>query len=108
MKIIFLIFFVLINSHALAQDPMGFGFWKCGNFLNYIDDGDKDNSQTIAVWVQGYITGRNDGEITAVGEDKVTLQGTRYALENYCRDNPLNDTWDGARIIYENLGGASR
>tara|TARA_Y100000389_G_C16964370_1_gene272625 strand:+ start:194 stop:457 length:264 start_codon:yes stop_codon:yes gene_type:complete len=87
---------------------MGFGYWQCGDFLNYMDEDNTANSKAVTVWVQGYITGRNDEAINRVGDGKVNLQGTRYALENYCRKNPLNDIWDGARKIYEDLGGDPR
>ena len=63
---------------------------------------DSLNFEARVSFLQGYITGKNDELLSNKGKG-VSRESLQYALEKYCRENSLHDTWDAARSIYKEL-----
>ena len=88
-------------SSANASTVHGW-YISCGNYLSYVDNDDSLNFEARVSFLQGYITGKNDELLSNKGKG-VSRESLQYALEKYCRENSLHDTWDAARSIYKEL-----
>jgi hypothetical protein len=78
------------------------GSVDCGVFLAGCDINKLHiNCQAQAFWTQGFISGRTDESNTF--RRKISLDSMKYALIKYCRENPLNNTYEAARSIYKEL-----
>ena len=111
MKLMIKIFItlMLLIQYANASEVNGYSH-KCGDLLNGVDSNNVAAIGQTKSYIMGYITGINDGNFTSYGDTRFSLRGEDnsaddlfYALVKFCRDNPLQDSWDGARDIYKKL-----
>ena len=87
-------------NNAYAEKMAVKGYNSCGDYLEWVDTNNDMNVSWAITYVEGYITGANDsGGANKTYNDR---DGLKYALENFCRENPLSDTFEGARHIYYN------
>ena len=77
------------------------GSLSCGMIIS----NDRANSETsefyVLGWVRGYITARNY-ENSNISND-IDADSIKYAVLNYCNDNPLKDLDDAAFNIYSQI-----
>lgn len=101
-KILLVLFIVLFSNISLsyAETVWGRVYVDCGEYLDYIERDNDLNVDLSIMWLEGYITGMNDTKDEPV---YYNAAGLKYAVENYCRDNPMNDFLDAARHVYINL-----
>ena len=99
LKIVVLGFLLSGNAYSVTMSVKGYN--SCGEYLEWVDSNNDMNVSWAVTYVEGYITGAND----SAGTNKTynDRDGLKYALENYCRKNPLSDTFEGARHIYYNI-----
>ena len=85
---------------------LGAGNSSCGTWLDNREADDDDPWETIidSQWVNGYLTGRQDGEASGLTEQQTSDAAARNIwLDNYCQANPLDDLTDAARGLWHEL-----
>ena len=96
--------FALINNigSVSAKEIQSVGHISCGAFLSACDADKLDlDCQAQTAYVEGYISGISwEYEIPVEDFDSDTV---KYALINYCSENPLTDTQEGAAWILRQL-----
>ena len=95
------ILFIIFLSSANASNVHGW-LTTCGEHLSDVDNDSFINVEARVGYLKGYITGKNDALNSRTGKG-ISHESLQYALEKYCRENPLHDTWDASRSIYKEL-----
>ena len=99
----FCIFALIQNIGPVsAKDIQAYGQLGCGAFLAACDASVLDiDCQVQAAFAEGYISGVSwEYDIPVEDFDDDTV---KYALIKYCRENPLEDTREGAGWILRQL-----
>lgn len=99
MKALSLIFILLCfsicnTSNAVMMD----GYATCGQ---WVSEGGWAHKSDRA-WILGYLSGKaaSTGEDVLRNTDKESIA---LWMDQYCKNNPLNDTADGARTLFKEL-----
>jgi hypothetical protein len=85
---------------------LGSGTSSCGQWLEDRETAGPDGYFLQDSWVNGYLTGHQDGDGEASGltENQTSDLPARNAwIDNYCQANPLNDLTDAARGLWDEL-----
>ena len=104
MKYLIVVFFISFLNLSFANDKsIGVdGHLKCGRFLSYCDQNKLQlNCQTQTFFVMGYISGIS--WTNSIPTTKLERDSIKYSLINFCRNNPLKDTHDGAIHIFKQV-----
>ena len=102
-KIFIFILFSFYSSIVFAnKDIRSQGHLGCGKFLSYCDKSMLNlNCQTQTFFVQGYLSAVSwEMGVPVIDFNQDSI---KYALINYCRENPLKDTQDGAVYILQDV-----
>jgi hypothetical protein len=109
MKKLHTIFFILLfsfnSSFVLSDDTTNLsGYWGCGLLLSDCDKSKLHiNCQAQTKWVQGYISSLTYRQDLYFPKSSFAQEPIKYALINYCRQNPFKDTHDAAENIFNQL-----
>jgi hypothetical protein len=103
--IFFILFFSLNSSFVLSADTTNLsGYLGCGIFLSACDRSKLDlDCQAQTKWVQGYISGITYRQDLSIPKSSFRSESIKYAMINYCRQNPFKDTHDSAENIFTQL-----
>jgi hypothetical protein len=102
MKKIILIFIALFLSVSVSKANV-FGLLGCGQYLSSCNSGDLTiDCQTQTFYAMGVISALAVESKTELSNFN-NQDNIKYALKQFCRNNPLKDTYDGAFNIFYQL-----
>jgi len=100
-KRLILIFSIISSSASFADTTNLSGYQACGIFLSDCDDSKMSlGCQGPTLWARGYISGILYRQGIEVSKQSLRQETMKYALINYCRQNPFKDTHDAVEEIY--------
>ena len=94
---------IIVSLPSYTEKFIGsHGHISCGSFLSACDSNLLDvDCQTQTFFAMGYLSSvmwENDIPLTKFDSDSV-----KYAMINFCRNNPLKSTLDGTWTVLEEL-----
>jgi hypothetical protein len=97
-----IILFTLASNVVWSNSTTNLGgYLGCGQFLNACDISKLDiDCQAQSKWVQGYISSITYRQDIYIAKSLIDQDSIKYALINYCRQNPFKDTHDGAENLF--------
>jgi len=107
-KVVFALLVATICIQANAQraaQVAGQGWTPCGVYLEDRKTGDRVQSNYIAVWVRGYLSGYNTFATQPKLDTIPEIETVWTYLDRYCRDNPLDRIANGVDSLIASLGG---
>lgn len=100
MKIIFFSLMIFLAT-ASAHAALSLGVQSCGVF---VEDYDKEGWERTAnvAWLAGFISGYNAATNSDIGRG-VNIRSIDLHVYNFCKKNPLKDTYDAVADVIKNL-----
>ena len=100
-----ILLFSLNSSFVLSDDTTNLsGYVGCGEFLSACDKSKLNiDCQGQTLWVRGYISSLLYRQELRVPKQSLKQDTIKYALINFCRQNPFKDTHDAAEDIFTQI-----
>ena len=94
---------LLLSGNAYAAYT-GLALTSCGEILSR--ENETLTKESVIFYISGHITGRNYANSGSVGknlEKDASYDSLYWAAIKYCKENPLKDTSDAAKYVYQLL-----
>jgi len=82
---------------------LGAGTFSCGQWVEEREAASRTGYFINAQWVNGYLTGRQDGSFSLTEQQVSDVAARSVWLDNYCQANPLDELLAAARGLWHEL-----
>ena len=105
LSIICILLFSFNSSLVLSDSTTNLsGYNGCGEFLSACDKSKLNKDcQVQTFWVRGYISSLLYEQDLMVPKTSLSQDTIKYALINFCKNNPFKDTHDGAEDLFNQI-----
>ena len=103
-KLLGIIVLTLMLSGNANAAYTGLALTSCGEILSR--ENETLTKESVIFYISGHITGRNYANSGSVGknlEKDASYDSLYWAAIKYCKENPLKDTSDAAKHVYQLL-----